>query len=374
MTGSLCAEVPTVFCSTYVARTPAAAGEVVLEFRNVPAGRYALSTVHDEDGDGRTEVPPEGFAFGNNARSPTFEGTAVNVAGDLQLSVTMTYPGSTQTTMGSHGAEPPAGVQRIDVREGGLYGELYLPEKLRGRIPAVILLDGSNGGLDGVSTLAPEFAKQGIAALALAYFAEQGLPPTMESIPLEYFDQAIAHLRARPDINGRKIGLFGVSKGAEASLLVASRNALVRAVVAVAPTHVMWRGLNWDDAANSKAAWTVAGKPLPYVAPDLSLYDPAGSQVPMFTAALSRATLPADVFIPVENIRGPVLLISGGDDRVWPSPLMATELVKRLKQAGFAHDIDNVVYPGVDHYVFVADTDALKRSIAFLRRALDRAD
>lgn len=369
VTGSLCAEAPTVFCSTHVARSPASVGQTVLEFRNVPPGRYALSTVHDEDGDGRTEIPPEGYAFGNNARAPTFDATAVLVQGDVRTSVTMTYPGLTQT-QGSRGADPPAGVQRIDVRQNGLYGELYLPESRSGRLPAVILLDGSNGGLDGVSTLAPTFAKAGIAALALAYFAEQGLPQTMEGIPLEYFDRAIAHLQARDEIDRARIGLFGVSKGAEASLLVAARNSAARAVVAVAPTHVAWRGLNLADPANSKAGWTVAGQSLPFLSPDLSLYDPNGSQVPMFTATLAREPASGNANIQVERIQGPILLISGADDRVWPSPEMAARLVARLKEKGFKHPVQNVVYPGVDHYVFVADTDALARSIQFFRDAL----
>src|SRR5688572_10968186 len=92
VTGSLCSEAPTVFCSTYVARTPAAAGRVQLRFAGVAPGRYALSTVHDEDGDGRTEIPPEGFALGNNAIAPTFEASSVQIGGDMALTVTMTYP------------------------------------------------------------------------------------------------------------------------------------------------------------------------------------------------------------------------------------------------------------------------------------------
>lgn len=373
VTGSLCNEAPTVFCSTYVARTSAADGQAVLRFTDVRPGRYALSTVHDEDGDGRTEIPPEGFAFGHNAASPVFDSVAIVVASDFATAVTMTYPGAGPAPQGSRGAPPPAGVVRTEVREQGLYGQLYRSESMTGRMPAVILLDGSNGGLDGVSTLAPAFAQRGIAALALAYFAELGLPQTLENIPLEYFDRALAVLRARDDVDGDRIGVFGVSKGAEAALLVAARNPAVRAVVGVGPSHVVWRGLNWADPAASDAAWTVNGAPLPFLSPDLALYDPNGSQTPMFTAVLDRAGDRPDVVIPAERINGPILLISGGDDRVWPSPLMAGRLVERLRKAGFAHPLESVVYPGVDHYVFVANTDALDRSIIFFTNAFRSA-
>lgn len=369
VTGSLCADPDVPFCSTYVARTVAAGGRAELRFEGVAPGRYALSTVHDVDGDGQTEVPPEGAAFGNNSTVPVFDLSSILVEADMTTSVSMTYPGSGPARMGSQGAPPPDGIVRIDVRDDGLYGELYMPEDADGPLPAVILLDGSNGGLDGVSTLAPAFAREGYAALALAYFAELGLPPTLENIPLEYFDAAVAWLRARPETDGEPVGVLGVSRGAEAALLAGARNAGIGAVIAVAPTHVVWQGYDWADPGNGDTPFTAGGEPLPFLPPDLSLYVPGGPTAPLFVSAMQREADFPETAIRAERINGPILLISGADDEVWPSPLMAERIVARLSGAGFPHAVETLVVPG-SHYVFMNSAEALHRSLEFLDTAL----
>lgn len=367
VTGSLCADPKTAFCSTYVARTKAAAGRVELRFEGVAPGRYSLSTVHDEDGDGRTEIPPEGFAFGNNSPAPAFEFSSIQVAGNMATEVTMTYPGDPRR-MGSKGVQPPEGVVRADVRERGLYGQLYAPKTATGRLPAVIVIDGSSPGLDGASFMASMLAREGFAALALAYYGEQGLPGALEGVRLEYFDEAVAALKARPEIDGDKIGVLGVSRGSEAAFLLAGRNPAVRAVVGVGPSSTVWNGYDAADPLNSEPAWTVGGRPLPFMRADLSLYNPNGPQTPMFIAALAKA--PENVAIPVEKVHGPVLLLAGQKDEIWPSADMAQRIEARLLKAGFAHDVESVVFAGAGHSVLANEPAAMTRAVEFLRREL----
>ena len=202
-----------------------------------------------------------------------------------------------------------------------------------------------------------------------------GLPQSLEGIPLEYFDKAVTWLQARPNVDPQKIGVFGVSRGAEAALLVGARNPAVHAIVAVGPSSVAWRGLDFNDPANSEPAWTAGGAPIPFLSADLSLYDPNGPQTPMFVSALKGADAKSDAksrgaAIAVEKINGPILLISGGEDQIWPSPVMADRIVKRLADTGFAHEVENVIYPGANHYVFAANANALARALAFFKGAL----
>lgn len=61
---------------------------VTVVFENLPAGDYAVSVIHDENGNGELDsnvvgIPKEGFAFGNNAMGafgpPSFEKAKVVV-------------------------------------------------------------------------------------------------------------------------------------------------------------------------------------------------------------------------------------------------------------------------------------------------------
>lgn len=65
----------------------AAANGAVLSFPNLPAGRYAISILHDENGDGRMNkmlmLPKEGFGFSRDAPvrmgPPSFASAAMDI-------------------------------------------------------------------------------------------------------------------------------------------------------------------------------------------------------------------------------------------------------------------------------------------------------
>src|SRR4051812_1670389 len=119
----------------------------------------------------------------------------------------------------------------------GLTGELHMPEG-KGRAPGLLILGGSEGGHGPAYRFAQLFAKRGFASLGLAYFGDEGVPKTLENVPLEYFTRAIDWLAARPGVDPKRIGIFGGSKGAEAALLVAARDKRIKAVVAGVPSNV----------------------------------------------------------------------------------------------------------------------------------------
>ena len=130
-----------------------------------------------------------------------------------------------------------------DVAQDGLVARFIRPEG-PGPFPALLILGGSEGGSGGVRSLAAPFARQGYAVLALSYFKAEGLPPHLDRLPLEYFDRGLAWLSAQPSVDRSRIGIFGISKGAEAALLVATRHPEIRAVGAGSPSHVVWQGLS----------------------------------------------------------------------------------------------------------------------------------
>jgi len=53
--------------------------------------------------------------------------------------------------------------------------------------------------------------------------------------------------------------------------------------------------------------------------------------------------------IHVEKINGPILLVSGVDDKIWPSTMMSDMIVKRLKKHNFPHLCKHLSYTNSGH-------------------------
>jgi len=139
-------------------------------------------------------------------------------------------------------------------------------------------------------------------------------------------------------------------------LTLGSRLPYVRSVVAYSPSSVVWNGLYGDRPADLPA-WTVDGRSIPF----FSLMTPALSAVrervfcespvsltPLFDAALD-GPLSADVFIPVEHTNGPILLVSGDDDRMWPASRMGRQIMNRLAAHEHPFSSRHVHYPNAGH-------------------------
>ncbi|MGH6909997.1 MAG: acyl-CoA thioester hydrolase/BAAT C-terminal domain-containing protein, partial [Phenylobacterium sp.] len=224
-------------------------------------------------------------------------------------------------------------------------GEFYAPPAGKG--PLLLLLGGSEGGVP--SRAARDLNAQGFGVLALAYFMAPGVPQTLQSVPLEYFDTAVDWLAAQPTGTRRRVAIVGVSKGAEAGLLEGSRNPRVCAVVAGLPSSVAWAGVNMQNLADPKPSWTSGGQPVAY-AP----YDFASGRfksiIDLYTRSFAKAQ--PEAHIPVEKIRGPVLLISGRQDALWPSTAMGDAIMARLDAATFRYPHQHLAYDNAGHAAF----------------------
>ncbi|AAK22867.1 acyl-CoA thioester hydrolase/BAAT C-terminal domain-containing protein [Caulobacter vibrioides] len=245
----------------------------------------------------------------------------------------------------------PTATTAKEVGEQGLVAQ-FLQPTTPGKHPALLILGGSEGGSAGVRQLAKPFAEQGYAVLALSYFAAPGLPATAEELPLEYFDRAVAWLAAQPSVDPKAIGVYGVSKGAEASLLVASRNPALKAAGAGVGTSFVWQGISTTGGA-AKSSWTLAGKPVDYLpyGPGVR-FDPSNYMAfiyGLYDTGLKAADAHPQAAIPVEKIHGPVMLISGRADAMWSSSAMSDAVVARLKAKGFAHKVSHLAYPDAGH-------------------------
>jgi fermentation-respiration switch protein FrsA (DUF1100 family) len=69
----------------------------------------------------------------------------------------------------------------------------------------------------------------------------------------------------------------------------------------------------------------------------------------LFRAGLRNREAVERATIPVENIRGPLLLISGGDDHLWPAADMSEAIVARLKRKGSAYTAEHMHFAHAGH-------------------------
>jgi hypothetical protein len=231
--------------------------------------------------------------------------------------------------------------------------------------PGVLVIGGSDGG-PGAPGVAMLLASHGFAALSLSYFGVPGLPPTLENIPLEYFQKALLWMRSQPDIDPRSIAIYAESRGTEAALFTAASDRKIVAVVARSPSFTFWSGVT-NAHLPGKPAWTYRGQPQPYIAntlyPDFILkylWDRATGtpvrQTPLFLEDLAHAPQQDEIAIPVEQIHGTLMLLAGADDQIWPSTMMAERIMSRLRLHGHAYPDQSVTFADVGHsipYVFL---------------------
>jgi pimeloyl-ACP methyl ester carboxylesterase len=245
-------------------------------------------------------------------------------------------------------------VKKVAVREEGLAGTLFLPGG-SGPHPGLIVVGGSGGGLR--EHQAALFASHGYAAFALAYFKFEHLPDGLVNLPLEYFETAIRWVQAQKEVRADKLALIGTSRGGELALLAGATFPQIKAVVAYAPSSVVWGGVTGEPGDVARPSWTYSGTPIPFIARAVPPAEVAEkpSQEPVWLAPshLLRLADPEAVrraAIPVENIKGPVLLLSGEDDKIWPSSVMAEMVMKRLTEHKHPYPFKHLSYKATGHF------------------------
>lgn len=244
------------------------------------------------------------------------------------------------------------------MKTDNFHGELFRPEKDACPGKALILFGGSDGKFELARMLAAIFQGQGLTALALAYVREEGLPVAFYRIPIDPLEAAAKRLH---EMGYEKVGLWGISKGAELALTAGSLLPdLVNAVVAVAPMNTVCQGFAKEKGITIMpgSAWSFHGEEVPYSSFNLEKF-PLGHvlwnslkarEVTMYDLYLPLVRNPdPDAVIRAEKITGPILLISSQMDTMWPSELAAKEIVKRLEEKEFPYAYQHLSYPYGSH-------------------------
>lgn len=247
-------------------------------------------------------------------------------------------------------------MNEIAIKDNGITGVLYRPSHLSGKLPGIILLSGSDGGISGNNAIPKKFIEalvsNGFIVLALAYFGINNLPQGLNNINLEYFATATQWLHSRSDVKKDAIAIVGQSRGGELALILGTILKQIKAIVAYAPSSMVTGGFPYPN----QPAWKYRNHVLtPYLSA-LSGNDPTLTELDDLNQSIHKKLIPihanteqdpfiiADLFsarnltdnaklaeIPVEKIGCPILLFSGGKDAIWTSTYYCESIIKRLK-------------------------------------------
>lgn len=228
-----------------------------------------------------------------------------------------------------------------------------------GPFPALLLLHGSEGGPSGwMHRIAMLLAAHGYLAYPHTYSigGNSWNAGSIIDVPLDRTVQALEALRAFP-FAGPKLGLYGVSRGAEHALLVSTLMAQnghgpVDAIALHSPPDVICQGFNsatwrdkgdpgWQSPDPGRRAWTWQGS----------------SEALLPTTPITAGIIPAPIFIS-----------HGTADRVW-SVEMTRRLEQRLRAAGKTPDVH--YFEGQDHLLNSASENEMhEKLLAFFERTL----
>ncbi len=230
-----------------------------------------------------------------------------------------------------------------------IVGDFYT-NKLGGQRATIVLLGGSGGNFQ--HRKATYLVSKGYNVLDLKYFGTNKLPKNLENVPLEYLHNAINWLKKQPTVNSSKIALMGRSKGAEYALLYASKYNDIKALVSEVGSSV-----TWSSKSYFKSSWKYKGKSSPRAKGGLikalkflkSTGGKAQNLLPYMLSAFENTKRIEESSIKIENIKCPILLLSGEDDLQWPSTMMSNQIMNRAKKYKFEHEVNHYSYKNAGH-------------------------
>ncbi|NNK74514.1 MAG: hypothetical protein HKP42_00475 [Maribacter sp.] len=239
-------------------------------------------------------------------------------------------------------------IPSLSVHHGKLDTHLYLGDGLSQ--PLVVAFGGGSGGNDWernyLKEKRDELLARGFAVLAIGYFKTNQSPGSLDRISLNAISDTILNIANRhAQLDTSRIILMGASKGGELVLNLGSRFPHFKGVIALSTSDVSFPALT--IAANT-SSWQYNNQEVPYVPAPFKTLGPAikGDLYSAFSMMLEDEKAVALAEIEVENINGPILILSGKHDDQWPATHMSQKIINRLAKNNFQHTYQHLALEG----------------------------
>ncbi|XP_010865410.2 acyl-coenzyme A thioesterase 1-like isoform X2 [Esox lucius] len=227
------------------------------------------------------------------------------------------------------------GVRRIDIKEDGITGTLFLPSG-PGPFPGVLDLWGGGGGL--VEYRSALLASHGFVSMALEYFSTE--KNRASNLHIKYFEKAFRIVQEHPLVMKDNVALFGLSLGTSITLHMAAYSKAVspRCCVCVSGSHVQPINSPFKDVSEK--------------------FQENGSKIRVDE---DGCLIWKDIILPIPTdpglkvdmgrIKCPVILIVGEDDQSWATVESAEDMTQMMRAAGNEHLLTTFRYPGAGHLI-----------------------
>ncbi|XP_069565953.1 bile acid-CoA:amino acid N-acyltransferase-like isoform X2 [Brachyistius frenatus] len=231
------------------------------------------------------------------------------------------------------------GVKRIEIRQNGLVGTLFLPPG-PGPFPGMLDLWGISGGL--VEYRSALFASRGYVSLSLAYIGHKDLPGLKNRINVgdSYFMSALHLLKDHRQVDADRIGIMGLSFGVYLSLRIAT-------LTGANPSCLIC--INGPIGSTIKIS-DADGK-IQDITGDEKYWTYGDEGYVSFQKLSLPANLPPESKVKIENITCPLMYIVGEDDLSASSKENADMIEDSLRSAGKSQLLTRLSYPGAGHLI-----------------------
>lgn len=187
--------------------------------------------------------------------------------------------------------------------------------------------------------------------------------------PLERIEAAISWLKAN---GNQKIGIAGASTTGTLALTAAAMFPDITLTIAMTPSDFVWQGFMQGKRDGCKewpvegeSLFSYRGKPLPYmpfcyqhpdywhcIAAESKRTGDMVNSRKLFDDSEAAHPIRPEEFIPIENIRGKLLLIGAEDDVLWDTAKYIRRMEKRFAEKPHACEVETAVYAHGTHFVF----------------------
>lgn len=248
----------------------------------------------------------------------------------------------------------------LNLKENGFYG--YFKEGTKYPQRAVICMSGADGNKELALGNGQELWDMGYSVLVLGFLKWEGLPQENCHMPVDYVENAVEWLLSWENGRIERLGIQGMSTGAQYALLCASVCPEISCVIAVSPFDYVLEYVDNKFRRTGKSTYIWKGKEVTY-SPSVLLDEGVPGLIwkcakdrhyglkRMLRFYYDKNPLTEEARIQVENMKADVLLLASENDDCWPSEVSARRVADILKKKHYSHRVKTVIYEKGSHAI-----------------------